>query len=77
MLQSLSSILFSVTFLPMHPEGESCSDIGLVLILIDPAAVTFLPITLKASHSQISVECSFSLTLLQGRPQARGNRGRY
>jgi hypothetical protein len=51
--------LFSLTLLHIcHPEDESCSHIGRVLVLIDPPAHSF---TQKVRHAPISIECLFSI----------------
>ena len=49
--------LFSMMLLPIHPEGESCSDLGRLLVRNDPLA--------------ISVECLFLTTLLLGEARRR------
>ena len=41
-------------------EGESCADLGRVLVLNDPPA----SFTLKVCHAPISVECLLSITHL-------------
>jgi hypothetical protein len=45
----------------IHPERRTCSYLGRDTVLNDPPAYS-----LKVSHAPISVEWSFSMTLLPG-----------
>jgi len=48
----------------IHPEGKPCFDVGRVLVLNDsPAHSSCSP---EGESRPISVECLFSMTLLQG-----------